>query len=105
MDTYSCISSEEAVALIETGANIVDIRDPASFNAGHIPGAFNLSNDNLHEYIAQANMDTPLIVCCYHGISSQNAAQFLAHQGFEQVSSLNGGFEHWALSQADKIER
>jgi thiosulfate sulfurtransferase len=105
MDHYNCISSEEALALIESGAKVVDIRDPASFNAGHIPDSFNLSNDNLQDYIAAADMEIPLIVCCYHGISSQNAAQFLAHQGFEHVSSLNGGFEGWAASHADKIER
>jgi thiosulfate sulfurtransferase len=37
----------------------------------------------------------PVIVCCYHGVSSQQAAQFLIHQGFENVYSMDGGFEAW----------
>lgn len=105
MDQYNCISIEEASTLLECGAQVADIRDTQSFQNGHIPGAIHLHNDNLPNYLAAANFDTPLIVCCYHGISSQSAAQFLAHQGFEQVSSLNGGFEAWALAFPDQIER
>ncbi len=32
---------------------------------------------------------------CYHGISSQGAAQYLVNQGFEEVYSVDGGFEAW----------
>jgi len=38
-------------------------------------------------------MDLPMVVCCYHGISSQGVAQFLVERGFDQVYSLEGGFE------------
>ena len=32
-------------------ASIVDIRDPASFNAGHIPNAINLSDSTVEQFI------------------------------------------------------
>ncbi len=32
---------------------------------------------------------------CYHGISSQGAAQYLINQGFDAVYSVDGGFEAW----------
>ncbi|MCV6069119.1 sulfurtransferase, partial [Escherichia coli] len=35
----------------------------------------------------------------YHGISSQGAAQYLVNQGFEQVYSVDGGFEAWQRAQ------
>ncbi|WP_293264216.1 thiosulfate sulfurtransferase GlpE [Neptunomonas sp.] len=104
MDQYTCINSEQAIEWLQQGAVVADIRDTQSFNQGHIPGAFNLSNDNLHEFMMAADFETPLIVCCYHGISSQSAAQYLVHQGFEKVSSLDGGFESWTVSHPDKIE-
>lgn len=104
MDQYQCINSAQAIDLLENGAKVADIRDTQSFRQGHIPGAFNLSNDNIHEFLMDADFETPLIVCCYHGISSQSAAQYLVHQGFEKVSSLDGGFELWASSHPDKIE-
>ncbi|MGL4473575.1 MAG: thiosulfate sulfurtransferase GlpE [Shewanella sp.] len=74
---------------------IVDIRDSASFEQAHIPAAVNLTNDNLVDYIQQADLDAPLVVVCYHGMSSQNAANYLSEQGFDEVYSLDGGFSAW----------
>ena len=39
--------------------------------------------------------DEPLIIMCYHGVSSRNTAQFLVEQGFEEVYSVKGGFDGW----------
>src|SRR5690606_30469974 len=57
------------------------------------------------DFIAQADFDQPLIVACYHGISSQGAAAYLAHQGFSQVYSLNGGFEGWRAAFPEEIQQ
>lgn len=105
MDTFACINIDTALELMADGARVADIRDGQSFKQGHIPGAAHLTNDNLHLFISEADFETPLIVCCYHGISSQSAAQYLVHQGFERVYSLNGGFEGWNAAQPDNIER
>ncbi|WP_027858110.1 thiosulfate sulfurtransferase GlpE [Marinobacterium jannaschii] len=105
MDQYRCIDSPEALALLQNGAAVADIRDPESYAQGHMPGAINVNNENLPDFIAAADMDKPLLVCCYHGISSQSAAQYLAHQGFDEVYSVNGGFEGWRVEQPEQIER
>ena len=76
-------------------AAVVDIRDEKSFAAAHIASAFHLTNGSLHEFTQNTEFETPVIVVCYHGISSQQAAQYLAHQGFEDVYSMDGGFEAW----------
>ncbi len=76
---------------------VVDIRDPASFQQGHIPDAIHLTNDTLAEFIREADIDAPVVVCCYHGNSSQQAAQFLMSQDFTDVYSLDGGFVEWQL--------
>ncbi len=55
--------------------------------------------------MADVEFDTPVIVCCYHGISSQQAAQFLIHQGFEEVYSLDGGFEAWRKGQSFEVSQ
>jgi len=95
MTKYQCISTQEAKALLEQGAQVADIRDPASFQSGHAPTAHNLSNENLQDFLTSADMDKPLLVFCYHGISSQQASDFLVDQGFDDVYSVNGGFEAW----------
>lgn len=92
---FKRISPEQAQALREQQAVVVDIRDPNSFANGHITDSIHLDNHSLHDFIAKADLDAPLIVTCYHGNSSQSAAAFLANQGFSEVYSLDGGFELW----------
>lgn len=78
---------------------IADIRDAGSFQAAHMEGAVNLSNDNLAAFMEATPKTSPVVVVCYHGVSSQQAAQFLAGQGYETVYSMDGGFEGWRLGQ------
>ncbi|MBB1364422.1 MULTISPECIES: thiosulfate sulfurtransferase GlpE [unclassified Shewanella] len=79
---------------------VVDIRDAASFAAGHIEGATHLSNENLADFIGGADMDKPVVVVCYHGMSSQSAASYLNEQGFDDIYSLDGGYSAWSLAHA-----
>ena len=93
---FKRISVSNAHQLIQAGnATIVDIRDPESFQQGHIPAARLLNQDNLPQFLASAERQLPLLVCCYHGNSSQPAAAFLADKGFVDVYSIDGGFEEW----------
>ncbi|MEH6582376.1 MAG: thiosulfate sulfurtransferase GlpE [Halioglobus sp.] len=96
MGQFKHITSEAAKALLENSATqLVDIRDEQSFNNGHIQGAIHLDNSGVQDFIREGDPDQPLIVCCYHGNSSQSAAAFLNDKGFEEVYSLDGGFELW----------
>ncbi len=88
IENYKILSREKETTLI-------DIRDPQAFSAGHIEGAIHISNDNVAEFVAQTDMGRPLIVCCYHGNSSQGAADFFSQQGFAETYSLEGGYAAW----------
>ncbi|MDH4555313.1 thiosulfate sulfurtransferase GlpE [Pseudomonas sp. BN417] len=103
MSEFQRIPPERAQALREQGAVVVDIRDPQSFALGHISGSHHLDNHSLADFIAKADFDKPLIVSCYHGNSSQGAAAYLAHQGFAEVYSLDGGFELWRSLYPDEV--
>ena len=76
-------------------ATIVDIRDLASFQAGHIPNAIHLSDSTVEQFIIDTDKNKPLVVYCYHGISSQGAAAYFSEKGFKEASSMIGGFEGW----------
>tara|TARA_R110002167_G_C12658108_1_gene649681 strand:+ start:1049 stop:1390 length:342 start_codon:yes stop_codon:yes gene_type:complete len=95
MTEFQQIDVTQAQLLLEKGAALADIRDPDSFQNSHISGATHLDNHSLQQFIDAADLDAPLLVYCYHGFSSQPAAQFLIERGFDEVYSLVGGFEAW----------
>lgn len=99
MEQFAHISVQQTQEKLQSSnARLVDIRDESSFVAGHIAGAVHLTNGSLVRFTQETDFSTPIIVCCYHGISSQQAAQFILQQGFEQVYSMDGGFEAWRQS-------
>ncbi|MFT4906055.1 MAG: thiosulfate sulfurtransferase [Oleispira sp.] len=96
--SFTRINPNDAKALIEQGTSqIIDIRDAMSFQAGHMKAAIRIDNEGVPHFMAQADQQAPLIVCCYHGNSSQSAAQYFSEQGFQEVYSLDGGYEEWKV--------
>lgn len=105
MEFFECISVKQAFEQMHSGqALLVDIRDQQSFESGHASGAIHLTNDSLHRFMQQSDFATPVLVMCYHGNSSKGAAQYLIQQGFEQVYSIDGGFDAWRLAFPQHIE-
>jgi len=74
---------------------IADVRDQDSYDEAHIANAVHLSMARMQEFCDSADKATPILVYCYHGVSSQSVAQHLIEQGFTEVYSLSGGFETW----------
>ena len=100
MAHFERISVADAATLIaEASTVVVDVRDGESYAAAHIPGARHLDESGLADFIAGTDPTQPVIVYCYHGISSQGAAAFLNEQGLDRTYSLDGGFEEWRASQ------
>lgn len=98
MSEFKHISTSATFAALEAGEVVIaDIRDEQSFNSAHIAGAYHLTNGTLHQFMQQTSTEQPVVVVCYHGRSSQGAAQYLAEQGFDTVYSMDGGFESWRL--------
>jgi len=77
---------------------LTDIRDDQSFAAAHVEGAFHLTNFTMAQFSQEVEFETPVLVFCYHGHSSQGAAQYLVNQGYEEVYSVDGGFEMWKVN-------
>ncbi|MDP2714819.1 thiosulfate sulfurtransferase GlpE [Rheinheimera sp.] len=96
MSDFQHISVTQTAELLAAGKIVIaDIRDEQSFATGHIDGSYHLTNGSLTGFMQQFEFDQPVVVVCYHGNSSQGAAQYLAQQGFEQVYSMDGGVESW----------
>lgn len=94
--TFTRISGAQAKILMDQQkTNLIDIRDEQSYSLSHIKSAQHIDNQSISVFLETADKNMPLIVCCYHGNSSQSAANFFVEQNFAEVYSLDGGFEGW----------
>ncbi|MBA3434559.1 MAG: molybdopterin-synthase adenylyltransferase MoeB [Actinobacteria bacterium] len=99
------ISSIDAQALIEAreAPLFVDVREPDEWEEGHIPGAIYVTRGRLESRIEGLVPDKsrPLVVYCASGSRSAFATKALAEMGYEDVSSLAGGFVDWKRNGFD----
>ena len=86
---------EQARALVEAGAVLIDVRSPGEFSSGHIEGARNIPVGELGARLAEVgDRDTPVVVYCRSGARSASAASTLTGAGFTQVHDL-GAMSRW----------
>ena len=95
---FKRISTEEAKILLESNPEltIADIRNSESYNLGNIPHSINVNNKNIAQFLKDTIKEKPLLVYCYHGINSQDAADYFVKEGFKDVYSLDGGFSEFS---------
>ena len=93
------MTADEAKAYIrghsEEAFVLLDVRQPAEYEAGRIPGAKHIPLPELTERIAELDNDKSIIVYCAIGGRSRMAAQLLKGQGFPDVSYIKGGMGAW----------
>jgi len=69
---------------------ILDMRDSATFEKGHIEGAVPADEREIRNLMK--NREQPVLICCYHGHSSRELATFLCQMGIKHVYNLEGGW-------------
>ena len=84
---------------------IVDVRKPAEFIAGHVKGATNLPLDELTDplYIANFEDDVNLYIHCAGGYRSVIAASLIKRQGVHNLRNVLGGFGKIKLEKGVQI--
>lgn len=97
-DSYTKITAEEAKIMIdqENDLIILDVRTPEEFDAGHIPGAVNISSTEITatvEGVITDKSDT-ILVYCRSGSRSAGASQELSNLGYTNVYDF-GGIINW----------
>jgi peroxiredoxin family protein/TusA-related sulfurtransferase len=76
----------------------VDVREPAEFQAGALPGALSLPLGKLRERMAELPKDRDIVVYCQVGIRGYLAERILKQNGY-RVRNLSGGYVTWKLFQ------
>jgi rhodanese-related sulfurtransferase len=93
----SSIAPADAVRLVNGGAAVLDVRDAAEYESGHIIDARNIPAKEIGERADSLKKlkEKPLIVCCDSGNTSASAAKALRALGFSKVATLKGGLRSW----------
>lgn len=99
------VTPEEAQALLTQGYVYVDVRSEPEFEAGHVPGAFNVPlnhrgpagmvpNPDFLSVMQQAfGKGEKLVVGCKAGGRSQKAAAQLAGAGYTELVDMSAGWD------------
>ncbi|NAP01410.1 hypothetical protein FRY77_36320, partial [Halomonas sp. MG34] len=74
---------------------IIDVREPAEFAFGHIPGAKNIPLGELEERLSEIDQNEELHIICRTGSRSDLAAQKLKANGYKNVKNIVPGMSNW----------
>ena len=95
---YTQISQAEAREMMakDDGHVIVDVRREDEYNAGHIPGAIRVTNEEIGDTMPEElpDLDQVILVYCRSGIRSKEASEKLAKIGYTNVYEF-GGIIDW----------
>ena len=91
------VTLDEAVADVERGAVLLDVREPQEWDAGHAARAVHLPLGSLEEHLDELEGADRIVVVCRSGGRSAAATQRLVAAGFP-AANLVGGMQGWAAA-------
>lgn len=94
------VSRSELLRRLEAGEVVVlDVRPPAEFAAGHIPGARSVPLPELRRRIASLPRDAPVVAYCRgpYCVMADDAVRYLSRRGIP-AARLEEGFPEWRRS-------
>ncbi|WP_102027049.1 rhodanese-like domain-containing protein [Salirhabdus sp. Marseille-P4669] len=86
-------------------AQLIDVREPNEFEAGHILGARNIPLTQLKHRLVEVRADKPVYLYCQSGSRSARAALVLNKHGRKDLYQLKGGFKKWTGKIKKKEKR
>ncbi|MGC1209776.1 MAG: FAD-dependent oxidoreductase [Micromonospora sp.] len=86
----------ELASRLAAGAHLIDVRSPAEYAAGHIPGSVNVPLDVLRDRLDELPPGE-LVVYCQVGQRGHTATMLLRGTGLD-ASNLDGGYRTWAVA-------
>lgn len=87
-------------------AQVVDVRTPAEFKAGHIKDASNvdISSPEFKSMAATLDKSKPVFVYCLSGGRSASAAKYLRSEGYTRVYEMPGGMMEWRNNDLPEVK-
>lgn len=93
------VGIDGAIAHLKSGGIVIDVREPAEFEAAHIPDAFSIPRGVLEfksaDHPALSDRDAAILLYCKSGGRSALSAVSLQRLGYSRIISMSGGFDAW----------
>ena len=103
------VTPRQVKAMAEDGEDFVllDCREPREYHVAHIAGSQLLPLSEAAERLSEleAYRGRKVVVHCHHGGRSLRMAAMLRQQGFEDVTSMAGGIDLWAIDIDSSLPR
>lgn len=83
---------------------IIDVRAPESYEAGHLPGAVNVKyadGELDSNAVKQLGSDKPVSIHCDGGFRSRLAVPAVENAGFDTIRNLHRGIMEWKLKEGE----
>ena len=88
------VSAAEAKQIVDSGADVIDVRTEGEYEAGHIPGARHIPVAEIQERASEFDKDRGVLLYCRSGNRSGPVADAFAASGFD-AHSVEGGLVAW----------
>ncbi len=92
------VGAQELVNLVNgDNALVLDVRDKAEYDAGHIVDAINIPFSNIDSRLDELkkHADKTIVITCKMGQHAGSVGTTLRKNGFENVAKLRGGIAEW----------
>lgn len=92
------VSATDVKRMVQSGEKAIylDVREPNEWNLGHLPKAMHIPRGTLETKVEQViPRDANVVIYCAGGNRSALAADTMKQMGYENVSSMAGGWRSW----------
>ena len=88
----------------DASLQVIDVRRPAEYRGGHVPGAANVQLAEIKAAAGRFDHELPTMVICQSGYRSSAATSILEGLGFRSLSNVVGGTAAW-INAAYPVEK
>ncbi|HEY8266244.1 MAG TPA: rhodanese-like domain-containing protein [Steroidobacteraceae bacterium] len=96
----------DRIAWADQALVVLDVRTPAEYAEGHVPGAINIPNGELAARVAELAdaKGRDIVVYCRSGVRAAQALDVLDKAGFKRLFHLQGDYNHWTEEQRPTVK-
>ncbi|CAJ1177142.1 NADH oxidase [Companilactobacillus crustorum] len=91
-DEYRQVPISQVRELVETGAFIIDAREPDEYKAGHIKTSVNIPLSQFRQRLKEIPTDRSVYIHCQSSQRSYNMVRALNNLGYKNITNISGSY-------------